>query len=341
MPDCFKPKIVKTFVYSIIFLTFVSICFAQNVSIEQVIDYILERGTLTSTEQTQADMNNDGSIDVADVIQMVAAGPQEITIILPGDVPLKLLKIPSGSFSMGSLDDAMWSSCHPCEQPVHTVNIAYDFYMCETEITQQQWLAVMGSWPWLPPIEESGSGDNYPAYRISWNDITGTGGFNETLNAYIANTSQGPLTVRLPSEAEWEYACRAGTNKRYYFGDSDCTTNTCNSCELDNYGWWCGNTGDIGDPDYGSQLVRQKLPNPWGLYDMYGNMDEFCQDDWHEDYTSAPTDGSAWGNGSAERRIVRGGNWQYEARYARSASRNSYYPDLRSTRRGFRLVGTR
>jgi len=145
------------------------------------------------------------------------------TILLPGNVPLELVRIPAGSFQMGSPNTER--SRYDWEGPVHTVTIAYDFYMGRYEVTQAQWLAVMGCSPggyaW-----NFGQGDSYPVYYVSWDDAQA---FITALNKHITNTGQGPATVRLPSEAEWEYACLAGTNTRFYFGDSLSVGDECES----------------------------------------------------------------------------------------------------------------
>ncbi len=130
-----------------------------------------------------------------------ASGPKEITILLPGGVQLVLVRIPAGTFQIGSPDTERSRNFN--EGPVHTVTIAYDFYMGKYELTQAQWIAVMGSWPGIAPDSIYGVGDNYPAYYISWDDARN---FVTALNAHITATSQGPATMRLPSEAEWEYA---------------------------------------------------------------------------------------------------------------------------------------
>ncbi len=251
------------------------------------------------------------------------------TLLLPGGVTLELVRIPAGSFQMGSPDTerSRWDA----EGPVHTVTINYDFYMGKYEVTQAQWLAVMGSSPggytW-----DYGQGDTYPAYYVSWDDAQA---FITALNTYISNTGQGPATVRLPSESEWEYACRAGTQTRFYFGDS---LSVGDECEDDGtrsqYMWYCGNN----DP-YGSKPVGGKLPNAPGLHDMSGNLLEWCEDDWHGSYTGAPSNGSAWidaprGSG----RVSRGGSCYYFAQNCRSASRDFFWPDGRYDGVGFRLV---
>ena len=245
-------------------------------------------------------------------------GPQTQTIYLPGDVPLVLVRIPAGSFQMGSPDTERSRLSY--EGPVHTVNIAYDFYMGKTELTQCQWLAVMNSWPGTAPSSYYGVGDDYPAYYISWNDCQN---FITALNTHVANTGQGPATFRLPSEAEWEYACRAGTQTRFFFGDSltvddyetDGPAGTLPGNRSD-YMWFGGNNSLNG-----SKPVGTKLPNQFGLYDMSGNMWEWCQDYWHGIYTGAPADGSAWLSPTSSSPVLRGGFWGDYAYFCRSANR--------------------
>ncbi|HUT23954.1 MAG TPA: formylglycine-generating enzyme family protein [Sumerlaeia bacterium] len=250
-------------------------------------------------------------------------GPEEITVFLPGDVLLTLVRVPAGSFQMGSPDTER--SRYPNEGPVHTVNIAYDFYMGKTELTQRQWLALMGSWPGSAPNSTYGVGDNYPAYFISWNDCQN---FIAALNQHIANTGQGPATFRLPSEAQWEYACRAGTQTRFFFGDSlsvddgdtDGPAGTLPGNRSD-YMWFGANNSP-----HGSKPVGTKLPNQFGLYDMSGNVWEWCQDWYHLSYTAAPTDGSAWVSPTGSYRVLRGGDWRNGAYSCRCAGRDNTYP---------------
>ncbi|MEA1906561.1 MAG: formylglycine-generating enzyme family protein, partial [Euryarchaeota archaeon] len=129
---------------------------------------------------------------------------------------------------------------------------------------------------------------------------------------------------RLPSEAEWEYACWAGTNTRYSFGDSE--------LKLGDYAWYYENLDDKVHP------VGRKKPNPYGLYDMHGNVWEWVQDEYHSGYDGAPTDGSAWGSGSGADRVNRGGSWGCSAGGCRSASRNSSDRGDRYNSLGFRLL---
>jgi formylglycine-generating enzyme required for sulfatase activity len=271
------------------------------------------------------------------------SGPNEITINLPGNVPLVLVRVPAGSFQMGSPDTER--SRRSDEGPVHTVNIGYAFYMGKYELTQRQWLAVMGSWPGPPPSSTYGVGDNYPAYYVSWNDAQN---FITALNTHITNTGQGPATFRLPSEAEWEYACRAGTQTRFFFGDSlsvddGATDGPAGSLpgNRSDYMWFWFNCQGNANGAYGSKPVGTRLPNQFGLYDMHGNMWEWCQDWRHSDYTAAPTDGSAWESPVTTSRVIRAGSWPDGALYCRSAWRNHIaYPGTRYYSVTFRLVRT-
>jgi len=284
--------------------------------------------------------SNGGSETVQVSMRIGDSGGPTITINLGDGVTMDMVLIPAGSFMMGSNDDSSWSWCYPCEQPVHPVTIDYDFYMGKTEITQAQWEAVMGSWPYHDPADYSyGHGDNYPAYYISWNDCQ---------NFISALNQLGQGTFRLPSEAEWEYACRAGTTTRFYFGDSDGCGTSCEDCAAgvmpgnrSDYMWYCGNNGSYESADYGSKEVEQLEPNDFGLFDMHGNVWEWCEDDWHDDYTYAPDNGAAWVDSPrGSLRVVRGGSWGGGAQDCRSAYRCRGDPDSRHLGVGFRLVRT-
>jgi formylglycine-generating enzyme required for sulfatase activity len=258
---------------------------------------------------------------------VIPTGTDEITVDLP-DLPAKakplvLVRIPAGSFQMGSNDDVTWSWCFPCEQPVHTVNIASDFYLAKHEITQGQWLAVMGS----KPSHFSSCGDDCPVEMVSWNDCQA---FVTALNALVSGGG-----FRMPSEAEWEYACRAGTMTRFHFGDSDCPPAGCVLCDLSDYAWWCEN-----DSPSGTKIVGRKLPNAFGLCDMHGNVWEWCQDRWHDDYSGAPADGSAWEADGGTSRVLRGGAKSRSARRCRSSDRRRGNPTLTNSGVGFRVART-
>jgi formylglycine-generating enzyme required for sulfatase activity len=226
--------------------------------------------------------------------------------------------VPAGKFMMGS-------NKYDNEQPIHEVTIASPFYMGKYQVTQEQWKAVMGNNPsrfkrydWLPGWLR---GDNLPVETVSWDDCQK---FINRLNA-----RKDGYVYRLPSEAEWEYACRAGTTGDY-------------ADDLDAIAWYRKNSKGKTHP------VGEKKPNAWGLHDMHGNVWECCQDGyhynyygWHGHYNKAPNDGSVWETGSDNRRILRGGSWYNVADNCRSASRLYYTPADRDVTYGFRLVAAR
>lgn len=224
-------------------------------------------------------------------------------------IGMEFMLIPAGSFDMGSplgeerRDDD--------EGPLHTVNIEKAYYLGKYEVTQKQWQEVMGNNP------SNFKGDDLPVEQVSWNDAQE---FIKKLNQ-----KEGTDKYRLPSEAEWEYAARAGTTTRYSFGDSE--------SRLDEYAWYDDNSKSK------THSVGQKKPNSWGLYDMHGNVYEWVQDVWVPfDYKGAPTDGSAWEIGSGAFRIIRGGSWINYAQRCRSADRELSSPDRRFRGLGFRLL---
>ena len=216
--------------------------------------------------------------------------------------------MPAGEFDMGSPsgDDSRYRD----EGPVHKVKIPNNFYLGKYEVTQEQWREVMGDSPSIY------KGDDLPVEQVSWDDVQD---FTKKLNQ-----KEGTDKYRLPSEAEWEYAARAGTTTRYSFGDD--------GGELGDYAWYGDNSGNKTHP------VGQKKPNPWGLYDMHGNVWEWVQDLYHSDYKGAPTDGSAWESGSGSFRVLRGGGWGNVAQVCRSALRYDDDPGYRGEGGGFRLL---
>lgn len=264
-----------------------------------------------------------------------------ITIDIPGmpedAYPMRLLYIPGGTFMMGNTgteregSNCNWCSNCACEKPQHEVIINYDYYLGETEVTQAQWQAIMGD----NPAQNYGTGNDYPIYYVSWNEVAGPDGFIDRLN------SVGQGLFRLPSEAEWEYACRGPEyNPHRYdafsFGDdlSVAMTQACQFSSLfDQYMWWCPNSGAHNHP------VAEKLPNDFGLYDMHGNVNEMVQDNWHDSYDGAPTDGSAWETTGAPFRVIRSGNWHNGPVESRSAFRHGDDPAGKYHEfRGFRLA---
>ena len=200
--------------------------------------------------------------------------------------------------------------------------------MGQYPVTQAQWRFVAG----LPQVERfleadpaNFKGNNLPVEQVSWHEAVE---FCQRLSAYTGRE------YALPTEAEWEYACRAGTTQSFHFGEMITT-------DVANYN---GNKGYNDGPQgrYREQTthVRQfKVANAFGLCDMHGNVWEWCQDHWHDNYDGAPTDGSVWStNKKDSRRVVRGGSWLNPSRYCRSASRDYSTPGYRIDTTGFRVV---
>jgi formylglycine-generating enzyme required for sulfatase activity len=232
----------------------------------------------------------------------VPPGLQTVT----NSVGIQLVPIPGGSFIMG--DGGGDSS----ESPPHPVHVA-PFYLGKYEVTQAEWQAVMGSNP------STYKHPQRPVDQVTWLEVQS---FINRLNRL-----EGTSLYRLPSEAEWEYAARAGTTTKWSFGDDP--------SQLSRFAWY-GQQGDIG-----TQLVGGRAPNPWGLYDMYGNVWEWVQDCWHENYNGAPGEGTIWSGGDCSLRMLRGGGWNSPAAYARSAVRGSYSPQMNDPADGFRIARSR
>jgi formylglycine-generating enzyme required for sulfatase activity len=252
---------------------------------------------------------------------------------LGGGVFIEMVRIPAGKFVMGQVDMAT---------PTHEVTISKDFYMSKYEITQGQWLKVMGALASAdkPLVSQSntysvGKGENYPVYYVSWNDICNSGGNDFMTRINSLGLVDG--TFRLPTEAEWEYACRAGTTSTYYWGED------ASEATMKQYCWYGPNASSSfpwTNPHAavrGTQIVGQKLPNAFSLYDMSGNVYEWCSD-WFAAYTSAAvTDPTGPAAGSS--RASRGGCWYHDASSCRSAYRNAYDPSYRNSfGLGFRLA---
>jgi formylglycine-generating enzyme required for sulfatase activity len=214
---------------------------------------------------------------------------KEIHFALGGGVVLELTRIPAGSFEMGN------SQGEADEKPVHHVTIGKPFYLGKFEVTQEQWVAVMGGNP------SHFRGAKNPVDRVSWDACQE---FIKRLNDKFAAAG---VTFSLPTEAQWEYACRAGSTSQFSFGDQQAT--------LGDYGWFEGNSGGQTHP------VGQKKPNAWGLYDMHGNVWEWTRD-WydgkyyHESPAKDPT-----GPTAVTSRVLRGGSWSDPAPYCRSSYR--------------------
>lgn len=221
---------------------------------------------------------------------------------------ITFVTIPGGEHQMGSnagfFDD---------EKPVHGLQIARAFLLGKYPVTNAQYRR------FVEVAEASVQKPKYwddrrfnqpeqPVVGVSWDDAQA-----------FCQWAEG----RLPTEAEWEYACRAATTTEYSYGD--------NEKKLIEYGWFSGNSGSQTQP------VGTKKPNPWALYDMHGNVLEWCEDQWHDDHEGAPSDGSAW-VGKGSNRVYRGGSWASPAGNCRSAYRNWRTPSYRGSYLGFRVA---
>jgi formylglycine-generating enzyme required for sulfatase activity len=230
-----------------------------------------------------------------------ARGEKVETVTVSG-VSFKMVRIPAGEFRMGSPsgEPGRYSN-----EKQHRVRISKSFFLGETEVTQGLWRAVMGS----NPSYFKNCGNNCPVEQVSWKDCQE---FIRKLNRLVSGGG-----FRLPTEAEWEYACRGGTKGAY-------------AEDLDAMGWYDGNSGSK------THAVATKQPNGWGLYDMHGNVWEWCRD-WYGDYpTGLVTDPTGASSGSF--RVLRGGSWYDLARLCRSANRYWSGPDYRIGILGFRLA---
>jgi formylglycine-generating enzyme required for sulfatase activity len=221
---------------------------------------------------------------------------------------MEFILIPAGEFEMGSHSEE--KGRFDSESPAHKVTINTSFYMAKSAVTQKQWKKIMGNNP------SHFNGEAQPVEMVSWEDA----------QQFILelNENEGTDKYRLPSEAKWEYACRAGTQTSYFFGEDE--------SKLDEYAWYSANSGGK------THAIGQKKPNQWGLYDMHGNVWEWVQDEWHENYNRAPSDGTAWEEGNSFDRVSRGGSWYCNAEFCRSAGR--FRRELRKCfgNLGFRLL---
>jgi formylglycine-generating enzyme required for sulfatase activity len=251
---------------------------------------------------------------------------------LSEDLGIEMMLIPSGMFLMGSSEDEL--DRYDNEVPQHEVTVS-SFFMSKYPITQEQWRVVTG----LPQINREldpdpsrFKGDRHPVEHVSWYDAV----------EYCDRLSQlTGRTYRLPTEAEWEYACRAGTTTPFHFGET-ITTDLANYRGTDDRERnWSGSYGRGPKGEYRETTTpvdQFKIANAFGLCEMHGNVWEWCLDHWHSNYEGAPTDGSARLEGESDLRVLRGGSWGSDPRNCRSASRHYNFPDYRDGDIGFRVV---
>jgi formylglycine-generating enzyme required for sulfatase activity len=240
---------------------------------------------------------------------------QDLIVELPGSATMEFVWIEPGTFLMGSPETEVGRS--EDQTPQHEVTISQGFYLGKYEITQGQWEAVTETAPWVG-ADQVRLNPLHPAVNMSWNEVQA---FVHQLNVAV-----GDSLYRLPTEAEWEYACRAGTTTPWSSGDDESL--------LKDYAWYSESAWNLG-LEY-AQPVGTKLPNPWGLFDMHANVLEFCQD-WYGSYSgesqldpAGPTTGSV--------RIIRSGYYNYDAPLVRSAFRERFLPHFRQFHIGARLL---
>lgn len=234
--------------------------------------------------------------------------------------------IPKGEFIMGSNE-------YDDQKPAHKVKIKKPFYLGIYPVTQREWKMIMNSNP------SQFKGDDLPVEKVSWKNVQD---FIKKLN-----NKESTDKYRLPTEAEWEYSTRAGTSRRYFFGN--------NKSKLDEYAWYAENSGsrsplkgdylgydkkDWEKNNWGGKThpVGMKKPNNWGLFDLYGNVWEWVEDKWNEGYDGAPSDGTAWENGDKDLRVCRGGGWCDMITSCQSAFRIYFQDSKRADDIGFRVL---
>lgn len=222
-----------------------------------------------------------------------------------------LIPLPAGSFVMGNNSD------DPSEKPAHSVSLPHAFAIGKYAVTVAQWNACVDAGACQRLSSEANGAGNMPARDVSWDDA-------QQYAKWLAKVTGKPY--RLPSEAEWEYADRAGTTTRYWWGDQMRKGNAnCKDC------------GDPWHPD-APVSVGSFAANPFGLYDMNGGVWEWVSDCWHNNYKSAPSDGRSWDESNCQARVIRGGSWRTGANYMLTSTRFKYDTSVRYSENGFRVA---
>jgi formylglycine-generating enzyme required for sulfatase activity len=242
---------------------------------------------------------------------------------LTNSIGMTFVPIPAGTFLMGSPDSDKDASSD--EKPQHRVTLSKPFFLAIHPVTQGQYRAVTGE-----SLSHFKGSDDLPVENVSWNDaiaFCNTLSEREGLKPYYRSGTGEPLGgdgYRLPTEAEWEYACRGGSTTRYCFGDD--------AASLGEYAWYRDNSDRKAHP------VGQKRPNAFGLYDMHGNVWEWCLDRYDAKFYDQPAAPDPWCSSGASDRVIRGGGWNSAPLSARSAHRTGLTPDYRGSFLGFRLA---
>ncbi|MBF0379328.1 MAG: DUF1566 domain-containing protein [Desulfamplus sp.] len=269
--------------------------------------FTLSSGIGTKTVYFKVKNNDSESSSVSDSISLIQMTSHTNSLSMTFNL------IPAGTFTMGSPSDELGRYD---DETQHQVTLTKSYYMQTTEVTQAQWKVVMGS----NPSYFSSCGDNCPVEQVSWDDVQT---FINKLNA------KGEGTYSLPTEAQWEYAARAGSTTA--FANGGITQTSCGDANLDAIGWYC-----LNNSVNRTEQVAQKSPNAWGLYDMHGNVWEWCHD-WYESYPHTFV-ADPIGPESGSYRVLRGGGWFLGATLCRSACRGSNFPYYQYYDVGFRLV---
>ena len=274
--------------------------------------YVINKKDGTKVYFSANEVQSIGVYNAGEGPEQEQAGADELTFTVSG-VSFKMKKVKAGTFQMGS------ETGEGNEKPVHTVTLTKDYYMGETEVTQALWYVVMGEFPKNSDGKNywstygRGYGEHYPAYYISYEDCQS---FLTKLNQLTGKT------FRLPTEAEWEFAARGGNDSKGY---TYAGSNT-----IGEVAWYNENSSSATHP------VAQKKANELGLYDMSGNVSEWCADWYGEYFFMSQTDPT--GASSGTNRVLRGGSWSYDATYCRVARRGNLTPTTRGNYSGFRLA---
>lgn len=268
--------------------------------------------------------SNGGSAEI--YVRLVVGGSEPVTeglwgpqtsVDLPGGASMEMVWIPPGTFAMGSR--TLEAGHEPDEAPQRPVEISLGFYLGRLEVTQAQWISVMGESPWEGEAFVRSAAE-HPAVYISWEDV----------EVFIRrlNEAAGEAIYRLPTEAEWEYAARAGTTRRWSFGNDDTF--------LHEYAWYVENAWDDDKP--WGQPVGRKKANPWGLFDMHGNVWEWVADWYGANYYAVAPRRDPAGPTNGTQRVARGGSFSNGVGLTRSAVRAKSAPSFRLRSYGVRIA---